>query len=113
MARASRVLVPSSSIAAVKAARPGWAAGSAELPERTTRWPATIGSACDSIQYTVRPLGRRNDCAAGSVALATGPGLGTSLRQGSFDGTGAWAGAAAAAGAAGGFGGSTFSPGSP
>src|SRR2546427_8840258 len=110
MASASRVLVPSSSMAAVKAARPGRPAGSAALPERTTSWPATIGSACDSIQYTVRPFGSGKEWAAGRVALGVGPGLGTSLRQGSFEGGGVGAGAAAAAGAgaAGGLGGSAF-----
>src|SRR2546427_12568301 len=111
MASASRVLVPSSSMAAVKAARPGRPAGSAALPERTTSWPATMGSACDSIQYTVRPFGSWNECAAGRVAFGVGPGLGTSPRHGSFEGGGVGAGAAAAAGAPGGVGGNGLSPG--
>ena len=51
--------------------------------------------------------------AAGRVAFGVGPGLGTSLRQASFEGSGVGAGAAAAAGAAGGLGGSAFSPGMP
>jgi hypothetical protein len=48
MPSASRVDVPSSSRSAVKAARPGRAAGSAALPHRETSDATVIGRWCDS-----------------------------------------------------------------
>ena len=48
MPSASRVCVPSSSRSAVKAARPGRAAGSAALPHRETSDATVIGRSCDS-----------------------------------------------------------------
>ncbi len=61
-----RVAVPSSSIAAVKLARPGLSAGFAPLPVFTTRLAETIGSPRRSLTSTVSPFGSWNDVGVGS-----------------------------------------------
>ena len=67
---------PSSSIAAVKLARPGLSAGFAPLPVFTTRFAETIGRPGRSLTSTVRPFGSWNDVGVGNLQrLAPRPGL--------------------------------------
>jgi hypothetical protein len=54
---AFRVAVPSSSIAAVKFARPGESAGLAPLPLANTRLAETTGNSRRSLTMTRSPLG--------------------------------------------------------
>ncbi len=110
IASASRVFVPSSSMARLNPASPGASGGSELLPARTASCAVTTGRTCDSTRYTGSPFSRTNRLALGSGAVDMGPGLGTSFRHGSWDST--WLATFGGAGGVGGAGGSTFSPGS-
>ena len=78
---ALRVVVPSSSIAATKLARPGRSGGLASLPVFITRLAATIGRPRRSLRMIVSPFGSTADA---GVAIRSGRsrlGLGISPRH--------------------------------
>ena len=80
---ASRVFVPSSSIAAVKLARPGSSSGFASLPVRNTRLADTTGRPGRGLRSTVRPLASVKRCGSAIARACAGPGVGCVLRHGS------------------------------
>ena len=69
---ALRVVVPWSSIAAVKFARPGLSSGFASLPVRTTRLAATTGRPARLLRISVRPLASCVDLAASASCSGCG-----------------------------------------
>ena len=74
-ASALRVDVPSSSIAAVKLARPGLSGGFESLPPRNTRLAATIGTSCFSLRISVSPFGSVAVVGVAQLQRLRGPGL--------------------------------------
>ena len=81
---AFRVVVPSSSMAAAKLARPGLSSGFASLPVRSTRFAATIGRPRRSFRMQRQTVRQRRRLPAWPTAAdAPGPGFGISLRHGS------------------------------
>ena len=72
----------SSSIAAVRLARPNLPAGSSALPARTTRFTCTSGTSCDSMIQTGSPLPSVRFWMAGTFSAGAGPGTGGFERSG-------------------------------
>ena len=82
ISRADRLPAPSSSIAAVRLATPGFPAGSAAAPLRKTRAIRTTGTSCISTSRTSRPLASRARCTVGNESVGVGPSAGVADRSG-------------------------------
>ena len=77
-----RVAVPSSIIAAVKLARPGFPAGLVPLPDFSTSSADTTGRPARSFSSTVSPLASVNDVGTGSASARDAAGVGGVSRHG-------------------------------